>query len=162
MTTTVAEPVFVDTNVLVHSNNADSPFQKEARQRLQDLAAAGHPMWISRQVLREYAAVISRLMNERNAFDGPAIAADLLRFEQEFLVADDNAAVSAQLRALIVSHAVKGKQTHDANVAATMLVHSITRLLTHNEKDFRRFGPRIEILPLVLAATERSAEADAS
>jgi predicted nucleic acid-binding protein len=146
-----AEPVFVDTNVLVHANNADSPFQEEARQRLRALAAAGHPMWISRQVLREYAAVISRLMSEGNVFDGPALAADLLRFEQEFRVADDTAAVSAQLRALIVSHSVKGKQTHDANVTATMLVHGITRLLTHNENDSRRFVPLIEILLLVPA-----------
>ena len=151
MTITGAEPVFVDTIVLVHANNADSPFQEAARQHLQELAAGGHAMWISRQVLREYAAVISRLMNERNAFDGPAIVSDLLRFEQEFLVADDDAAVSAQLRRLIVSHAVKGKQTHDANVAATMLVHGVTRLLTHNEKDFRRLVPLIEILPLVAA-----------
>ena len=35
--------------------------------------------------------------------------------------------------------------------AATMLVHGVTRLLTHNEKDFRRFVPLIEILPLVPA-----------
>lgn|GEM_PF-5924457 len=68
MATMGGEPVFVDTNVLVHANNADSPFQNEARQRLQDLCAAGHPLWISRQVLREYAAVLSRLMNERNVF----------------------------------------------------------------------------------------------
>ncbi len=147
-----AEPVFVDTNVLVHANNEESLFRQEARQRLLDLAAAGHTLWISRQVLREYAAVLSRLMNETNAFDGPAIVADLQRFEREFLVADENAAVSAQLQALIVSHAVKGKQTHDANVAATMLVHGVTRLLTHNEKDFRRYIPLIEILPMVPTA----------
>ncbi len=147
-----AEPVFVDTNVLVHANNEESLFRQEARQRLLDLAAAGHTLWISRQVLREYAAVLSRLMNETNAFDGPAIVADLQRFEREFLVADDTAAVSAQLQVLIVSHAVKGKQTHDANVAATMLVHGVTRLLTHNEKDFRRYIPLIEILPMVPTA----------
>lgn len=146
-----AEAVFVDTNLLIHANNEESPFQQETRQRLLDLAADGCPLWISRQVLREYAAVLSRLMNEKNAFNGPVIVADLQRFEREFLVADDNTAVSAQLQELIVSHAVKGKQTHDANVVATMLVHGITRLLTHNEKDFRRYLPLIEILPLVPA-----------
>lgn len=143
------EPVFVDTNVLVHANNEDSPFRQAARLRLLQLAADGHPLWISRQVMREYAAVLSRLMNEKSAFDGLAVVADLQRFEREFRVADDNAAVSAQLQSLIVSHAVKGKQTHDANVAATMLVLGITKLLTQNEQDFRRFVPLIEILPLV-------------
>lgn len=143
-----AEAVFVDTNVLVHANSEDSPSRQVARQRLLGLAAAGHPLWISRQVLREYAAVVSRLMNEKNAFDGPAIVADLRRFERELLVADDTAWVSAQLQALIVSHAVKGKQTHDANVTATMLAHGIKKLLTQNEKDFRRYLPLIEILPL--------------
>jgi predicted nucleic acid-binding protein len=146
---TDAEPVFVDTNVLVHANNADSPFRLPAQARLLALAAAGQVLWISRQVLREYAAVLSRLMNSRNAFDAPAIVADLERFEREFRVADEDQAVSTRLKALIVSHAVKGKQMHDANVVATMQARGIRLLLTHNEQDFQRFEPLITILPLL-------------
>ena len=37
-----------------------------------------------------------------------------------------------------------GKQTHDANIVATMLAHGETRLLTFNAADFRRFDALIE------------------
>ena len=43
------------------------------------------------------------------------------------------------------------QRTDPVHLAATMLVHGITRLLTQNEKDFRRYLPLIEILPLVPA-----------
>lgn len=57
-----AEPVFVDTNVLVHANNEESPYQQEARQRLLDLAADGHPLWISRVKMSVSTAAIPRPM----------------------------------------------------------------------------------------------------
>ena len=41
---------------------------------------------------------------------------------------------------------VAGKQVHDANLAATMRAHGITRLLTFNDADFRRFGSAIELV----------------
>ena len=41
-----------------------------------------------------------------------------------------------------------GKQVHDANIVATMRVHSVPRLLTHNVRDFARFGAVIEVVPL--------------
>ncbi len=39
-----------------------------------------------------------------------------------------------------------GKQVHDANIAATMLAHGITRLLTFNVADFQRFAGLIELI----------------
>jgi predicted nucleic acid-binding protein len=149
MATMGAEAVFVDTNVLVHANDADSPFHEDARARLRQLESAGGELWINRQVLREYAVVVSRKMNDRNAFDAPTLNADLARFESEFWVADETAAVTEKLRHLIESHNVKGKPVHDANIVATMRVHGVGKLLTGNLQDFVRFVPTIEILPLV-------------
>ncbi len=40
---------------------------------------------------------------------------------------------------------VGGRQIHDANIVATMQVHSIQKLLTDNVADFRRFGSIITI-----------------
>ena len=39
-----------------------------------------------------------------------------------------------------------GKQVHDANIAAAMLAHGESRLLTFNAADFRRFAPLIEVV----------------
>ena len=41
-----------------------------------------------------------------------------------------------------------GKQVHDANIVATMLVYGIPQLFTHNTSDFARFSGLITVLPL--------------
>ncbi len=40
----------------------------------------------------------------------------------------------------------RGKQIHDANIVATMLVYGERRLLTFNADDFRRYGDRLELV----------------
>ena len=39
----------------------------------------------------------------------------------------------------------KGKQIYDTNIAATMLTHGVSRLLTLNPDDFKRF-PEVEVI----------------
>ena len=60
MATTADDPVFVDTNVLVYANTVRSPLHIRAQLALQDLSASAIPLWISRQILREYLATLSR------------------------------------------------------------------------------------------------------
>ncbi|MBM3239301.1 type II toxin-antitoxin system VapC family toxin [Candidatus Poribacteria bacterium] len=40
---------------------------------------------------------------------------------------------------LVRCYQVRGKNTHDTNIVATMLAHGVTRLVTYNFDDFRRF-----------------------
>jgi predicted nucleic acid-binding protein len=49
MTTVDDNPVFVDTNVLVHANVAESPFHQVALKAIQIRYEAGVELWISRQ-----------------------------------------------------------------------------------------------------------------
>jgi predicted nucleic acid-binding protein len=60
MATTAADPVFVDTNVLVYANVASAPLHVHAGATLQVLESAGIVLWIGRQVLRESLATLSR------------------------------------------------------------------------------------------------------
>lgn len=62
---------------------------------------------------------------------------------------DDGPAVTARLLQTIEQNSVGGKQIHDANIVATMLVHEIPALLTHNTSDFKRFQEIITVMPLV-------------
>jgi len=48
--------------------------------------------------------------------------------------------VTAQLVKLMGDFQIGGKQVHGANIVATMLAYGIPSLLTHNVKDFQRFG----------------------
>ncbi len=52
--------VFIDTNVLVYAEQRPSRFHVPARTCLARLEGQGSTLWISRQVLREYLAVMTR------------------------------------------------------------------------------------------------------
>ena len=51
----------------------------------------------------------------------------------------EDAAVVDTLATLVERHGVRGKQVHDCNMVAVMLVHKIDRLVTRNPADFKRF-----------------------
>ena len=149
MATTGADPVFVDTNILIYAKQALSPFHAAAKTKLYDLDQAGHPLWLSRQVLREYLVAMSR----PGALSAPVplamLAADVQSFQSQFAIADDMAVVTKELLDLLTKVPFAGKQVHDANIAATMLAYGIGKLLTHNVADFARFAGYITVIPLI-------------
>jgi predicted nucleic acid-binding protein len=73
--------------------------------------------------------------------------ADIRRFQSLFEVAHDDDLVVERLLQLLVDYPGSGKQVHDANLVATMLVHGVTGLLTYNAKDFQRFARLVELEP---------------
>lgn len=146
---TAADPVLVDTNVLIYHQIVTSPFHAAARNQLRDLLAAGHTLWVSRQILREYLAAMSRPGTVTPPLPMTTLIADVQTFQSRFLIAEDGPAVTAHLLSLLASVPCAGKQVHDANIAATMLTYGIARLLTHNVADFSRFAAVITLIPLV-------------
>ncbi len=76
------------------------------------------------------------------------ILLQLENIQQTFKIADETAEVTAQLLDLLKTYPTGGKQVHDANIVATMLVNGVDTLLTMNVDDFRRFEGRIKLLPL--------------
>ncbi len=70
-------------------------------------------------------------------------------FERQFLIIEDGAAITARLLNLLTAIPCAGKQIHDANIVATMLIQGIQKLLTHNIADFNRFAAHITIIPLI-------------
>ena len=141
-----AEPVFVDTNILVYASRQRSPFHARATAGLRRAGSEGGSLWFSRQILREYLAVVTRPQPTEPALSSAAAVADAEGFLARFDVAEDGPRVTRALLQLLAQHPSGGKQVHDANIVATMLTHGITRLLTFNEADFRRFGSLIEVV----------------
>ena len=101
---------------------------------------------ISRQILREYLATVTR----PQAWSPPVPMDDALehaaRLEAEFDVLEDGPAVTDALAALCREVPVAGKQVHDANIVATMLAHGERRLLTFDARGFQRYEGRIELV----------------
>ena len=145
------EPTFVDTNILVYANVDSAPLHALARDTLNARVATGGDLWISRQVLREYLATLSRPQSFTKAVSNAELIADVERFQAEFLIAEDGPSVTEELTAILMAFAVGGKQIPDANVVATMLADGIRGLLTHNASDFARFSGLIRVDPLVPA-----------
>lgn len=106
-------------------------------------------VWVSRQVFREFAVIVSREMLDAGMVDYQLLENTIKRFEQDFMVAEDSQAVTQRLLQLLKETNTSGKQVHDANIVSTMLVHGIDTILTNNVSDFKRFAHLITILPLV-------------
>ncbi len=149
MATMAVDRVFLDTNVLVRANVSSAPLHQEALQAIESREQAGVDLWISRQVLREYLAVLTR----PQAFTAPiaitTLAAQVRLFETRFFVADEGPSVTAHLLSLLETIPAGGKQIHDTNIVATMLAHDVRQLVTHNADDFARFSHMITVVPLV-------------
>lgn len=144
-----ANRVFLDTNILVYGRLQGSPLCQAVGNRLLELEALGSEFWISRQILREYVAVLSSGRGLTAVPPMVDLLADVQHFCSRFQVAEDGAAVTQQLVQLLSVVSCAGKQVHDANIVATMIPHGIGRLLTHNVGDFQRFAGYIKVEPLV-------------
>jgi predicted nucleic acid-binding protein len=149
MATTVVDRWLIDTNILVFAYLVHHPLYGAARARLQALASAGAELWVSRQILREYLAAMTRPRQYTGAMPVASLIADVQAFERNYLVAEDSSAVTARLLNLLTAVPCVGKQIHDANIVATMQEYGIPNLLTDNAADFNRFSGPITVVPLV-------------
>ena len=140
-----ANRIFLDTNILISAVLKESPRYFHARGVLRRLEERDVEVWVSRQVLRELLAVLSR----PQGFANPLRVADVLavaqEYENQFVVAEDQSLVTQQLYLLLDPIPCGGKQVHDANIVATMLAFGVPELVTYNLDDFRRFDGLISV-----------------
>ena len=138
--------MFLDTNVLVRARFEAAPDHAIARQRMQDAGESGEYLRISRQVVREYLATVTRPQRWSPPVQMDAALEHVAALEDRFEMLEDGPGVADMLKRLCLEVPVAGKQVHDANIVATMLAHGERRLLTFNGRDFRRYGVRIELI----------------
>ena len=136
--------LFIDTNTLVYANVLEAPFHEQALAAINTARDSGRTLWLSRQVIREYIATLTR-PQAFNALPKATVLAQVGQLIDQFEVADETAAVTEHLLKLMARYAIGGKQVHDANIVATMLAYGIPCLLTHNTKDFERFSDRVTV-----------------
>jgi predicted nucleic acid-binding protein len=148
MATTDVKPVFVDTNILVYANLTQSPFHKPALSALENFHNSGAELWISRQVLREYLAVMTRPILLTASIPTESLIEDVRAFSAALKIAEETSQTTETLLSLLGKFPTAGKQIHDANIVASMLSVGVRSLLTNNAEDFDRFSSEIEILDL--------------
>ncbi len=144
----VTQACFVDTNVLVFAASSGAPLHRCASEELGKRVESGQELWVSRQVLREYLAALSRPQTFSKPRPARELVSDIRYFLGHFHLAEEGSAVTEKLLELIEKVDIGGKQIHDANIVATMLANGIPALLTHNVGDFVRFSDVIQVIPL--------------
>ncbi len=144
-----ADPVFLDTNILVAASVAEHPSHAAATALLDKLTAKRTPLCISPQVCREFLVALTRKAVSGRDFTVEEALEALDTWRSACVVVEENLGVLAELLALVRERQVRGKQVHDANIVATMRSKSITRLATLNVGDFERYEDDISIEALV-------------
>lgn len=141
--------IFVDTNVLTRATIDAAPLHNEARALLDRLWDEGAELYISHQVIREYVANATRPQTYSPALPVDAVLEQVEDFRKSFHILADSPAVLTKLLELVRKISIGGKQVHDTNIVATMLIHDIEELLTNNITDFERYSACIRVIPLI-------------
>lgn len=145
----VADRAILDTNVLLAATDEARPEHGRAVRALEEWPATGVVLYTSGQILREYLAVATRPVDVAGLGLPRADAlanVRVLRAHLTLLVEDRR--VSDRLLQLLAEVECAGKQVHDANVVATMLVHGVESLVTINLSDFTRFDRHVRVVAL--------------
>lgn len=150
--------VFLDTNIVLRSTVASAPEHAAIQSALDILNTIKAELWISRQVLREYAMTITRAQPFLTSISHTEAASVVRKLSALFHIADETKAVSEQWIRLLETIPMGGRQVHDANIAATMIAYQIPALLTLNTVDFVRFEPQIRLLSLADVEAMKPAE----
>jgi predicted nucleic acid-binding protein len=139
---------FVDTNILLRATLTNMEWHSEADKLLKQMLRNGVELWISSQVIREFIVQATHPKTLKIPLTIEDVIREISIIEQLFQVADETLAVRAKLLSLLQEFPTQGKQVHDANIVATMLVNEIDTLLTLNIDDFKRFSTKIKLIAL--------------
>ena len=149
MTSADADSLLVDTNVLVYAASPRSPFHAPALGALIRHRAAGRPLWISTQIVREFLVVMCNPSLTTPALSPERAALAVRYLLRRFHVAEDTTEVSRALSRLLTLLPAGARRIHDGNLVATCQVCGIRAILTHNPGDFAPFVSVIAIEPLL-------------
>ena len=134
------EDIQADTNILLRSAEPAHPTHQQAVNAVKTLLANGDRVCLIPQNLIEFWNVATRPV-DKNGFGWSPIKTDveISRLESLLTVLPGSQAIYREWRKVVLDNSVLGKQVHDARIVAAMNVHQITKLLTFNLNDFKRF-----------------------
>ena len=79
--------------------------------------------------------------------DPSQVLKEIKIIEQYLTYLPDNPEVYLEWRRLVEAYSVSGVQVHDTNLVASMSIADISKLITINGRDFRRFIEVIVVEP---------------
>jgi toxin-antitoxin system PIN domain toxin len=137
----------VDTNVIVHAHDQDSPHHGPAKRLLSRADAPDAALCVTPQILAEFFAVVTnpkRVARPRSPEDALSAIEWILQRPGVTLLPVPTDVVSRWID-LVRRFPVTRQRIFDLQLVATMLGNGVTRLYTFNRADFEHF-PQIEVL----------------
>jgi predicted nucleic acid-binding protein len=132
----------LDTNILVRLANPQSPQEPLARKSIRYLLEEGHTLVTGSQVIQEFFTVATRPLSARGGLgmSVPKVLEHISDFEEAVSLLSEVPLHNIWLR-LVSKYEISGVAAHDARLAAFMIAHQISHILTFNDKDFSRYAP---------------------
>jgi len=131
----------IDTNILVHAYNKDSPHRLKAKSIVLDLIK-GKYVISTQNILEFYSAITKRVSTPLPPLEAQNKALNLYKSNAKKIVPDLNV-IKIGLE-LAAQHNLKGGEIFDAILAATMIEHKISVIISENETDFLKFSIKVE------------------
>jgi predicted nucleic acid-binding protein len=149
MATPVADRAVLDTGVLLAATDEGRAEHQQAVAAINTWPESGLVLYTSGQILREYLVVATRPVDGNGlGMARPDAVANVRALRARLNLLSEDAKVSDRLLQLLDVTECAGKQVHDANIVATMLVHGVGTVVTINLEDFVRFGDRVGVVGL--------------
>ena len=141
--------VMLDTNVLLAATDEGRAEHRDALTILNRWPAGDTTLCTSGQVLREYLAVATRPAEKNGlGLKLPDALGNVHAIRERTTLLAEDSKVADRLLGLLADVECGGKQVHDANVVATMLVHGVGTVVTMNLDDFARFEGYVNLVSL--------------
>jgi predicted nucleic acid-binding protein len=131
----------IDTNILVHAYNKDSPHRLKAKSIVLDLIK-GKYVISTQNILEFYSAITKRVSNPLTPLEARNKALNLYKSNAKKITPNLNA-IKTGLE-LASQHNLKGGGIFDAILAATMIENKIQVIVTENETDFSKYPIKVE------------------
>lgn len=143
----------LDTNVVLRLVDRNDPAHEPCQQAVERLLLQGDEVCLASQVLVEFWVVATRPAGQDNGLGWePAQAKNTVdELAGLFPLLPDPHGLFDRWLGLVTTNQVKGKNAHDARLAAFVLLHRMAAVITLNARDFKRFG--VTVLKPGLAAT---------
>jgi predicted nucleic acid-binding protein len=148
--------VFADTGILIRLLDPTDPLHATVEGAVRALRARGDELVTAPQNIAEFWNVCTRPATARGGlgFDISETDRRLGVIERTITLLGEHPAAYRLWRSLVVTHAVQGRQVHDARLVALMQAHGVTHILTLNDADFARYPGITAITPPSLIAPQ--------
>jgi len=132
--------VLVDTCVLLRVFDTTAPQYRDIRRGLRKLLDDDERIVVCVQNIAEFWNVCTRPLEQNGQGHEPIRAARRVRLIEQFceVLAEDIPSFEIW-KQLCEKLAVSGVAVHDARLVSVMLTRQVDRILTLNERDFRRY-----------------------